>query len=41
MQWLQVSKKTNLDNLKNERQEANGHFRNKKREYLKTRIYEL
>jgi hypothetical protein len=35
MQWLQNPNQSNLDNLKNARQEASRHFKNKKREYLK------
>jgi hypothetical protein len=35
------SKKINGDNLNNVRREANRHFRNKKREYLKDKINEL
>jgi hypothetical protein len=41
MQWLQNPNQSNLDNLKNARQEASTHFRNKKREYLKAKINEL
>jgi hypothetical protein len=41
MQWLQDPNQTNVDNLNNARREAGRHFRNKKREYLKTEINEL
>jgi hypothetical protein len=41
MQWLQNPNQSNLDNLKNARQEASRHFRNKKREYLEAKINEL
>jgi hypothetical protein len=41
MQWLQNPNQSNLDNLKNARQEVSRHFRNKKREYLKAKINEL
>jgi len=36
MQWLQDP--SNMDNLNNVRRDANRHFRNKKKEYLKTKI---
>jgi hypothetical protein len=38
---LVIFSSPNLDNLKNARQEASRHFRNKKREYLKAKINEL
>jgi hypothetical protein len=41
LQWLQDPSEINGDNLNNVRCEANRHFRNKKREYLKGRINEL
>jgi hypothetical protein len=41
MQWLQNPNQSNLDNLKNTRQGAGRHFRNKKREYLKAKMNEL
>jgi hypothetical protein len=41
MQWLQDPNRSNLDNLNNARHEASRHFRNKEREYLKTKINEL
>jgi hypothetical protein len=41
LQWLQVPSEINRDNLNNVRCEANRHFRNKKREYLKDNINEL
>jgi hypothetical protein len=41
LQWLLDPSEINGDNLNNVRHEANGHFRNKKREYLKDKINEL
>ena len=41
MQWLQDPNKGNEHNLNNVRREATRHFRNKKKEYLKTKIGEL
>jgi hypothetical protein len=41
MQWLQNPNQSNLDNLNNARQEASRYFRNRKRQYLKTKINEL
>jgi hypothetical protein len=41
LQWLGLPSQINGDNLNNERSEANGHFMNKKREYLKYKINEL
>jgi hypothetical protein len=41
LQWLQDLSEINGDNLNNIRREANGHFRNKKKEYLKDKINEL
>jgi hypothetical protein len=38
---LQDQNGINEDNLNNVRREANRYFRNKKREYLKNKIYEL
>jgi hypothetical protein len=38
LQWSQDGSKVNGDNLNNVRCEANRHFRNKKREYLKGKI---
>jgi hypothetical protein len=35
LQWLQDPAERNRDNINNVRREANRHFRNKKREYLK------
>jgi hypothetical protein len=40
LQWLQDPRVVNEDNLSNVRWEAIGHFRNKKREYLKDKINE-
>jgi hypothetical protein len=39
--WLQDPSEANEDNLNDVRCEANRHFRNKKREYLKDKINEL
>jgi hypothetical protein len=41
MQWLQDPSKINGGNLNSIRRETSGHFRNKKREYLKDKIYDL
>ena len=41
MQWVKDTNQSNVDNLNNVRHEAGRHFRNKKKEYLKTKIYEL
>jgi hypothetical protein len=41
MQWLQNPNQSNVDNLNNVRREASRHFRNKKKEYLKSKINEL
>ena len=41
MQWLQDPNESNVANLSNARREASRHFRNKKKEYLKAKIYEL
>jgi uncharacterized protein YaaR (DUF327 family) len=41
LQWLQDTNKINGDNLNNIRREARRHFKNKKREYMKDKIYEL
>jgi hypothetical protein len=41
LQWLQDPSEINGDNLNNIRCAASRHFSNKKREYLKGRIYEL
>jgi hypothetical protein len=41
LQWVQDPSKINGDNLNNIRLEVSGHFRNKKREYLKDKINEL
>jgi hypothetical protein len=40
LQWLKDPSKTNADNL-NIRRQTSKHFRNKKREYLKGKIYEI
>jgi hypothetical protein len=41
LQWLQDAHEINEDNLNNIRCEPKRHFRNKTREYLKDKIYEL
>jgi hypothetical protein len=41
MQWSWDPRQSNLDNLNNVRREASRHFRNKKKEYLKTKRDEL
>jgi len=41
MQWVQDPSQSNVNNLNNVRHEASGHFRNKKKEYLKAKIEEL
>jgi hypothetical protein len=41
IQWVQDPKQSNVDNLHNARCKASGHFRNKKKEYLKDKIEEL
>jgi len=41
MQWFQDPNQSNVNNLNSVRCEASRHFRNKKKEYLKTKIDEL
>jgi hypothetical protein len=41
LEWLQDPSEMNEDNLNNTKYEASGHFRNKKRQYLKDRIIEF
>jgi len=41
MHWLQDPKQISVDNLSNVRCETNRHFRNKNKEYLEAKIYEL
>jgi hypothetical protein len=41
LQWLQNPSQNDEDNLQNLRRETSRTFRNKKREYLKTKINEL
>jgi hypothetical protein len=41
LQWLQNPNQINGDNMKNLRSETSRTFRNKKREYLKSKINEL
>ena len=41
MQWVHDPSQSNVDNLNNVRREANRHFRNKKKAYLKAKIEEL
>jgi hypothetical protein len=38
LQWLQDPSEANEDNMSDVRREASGHFRHKKREYLKDKI---
>jgi hypothetical protein len=40
MQWLKDPNQGNEDNLNNVRHEASRHFWNKKKEYLKAKIFE-
>jgi hypothetical protein len=41
MQWLKNPNQSNIHNLNNVRCKASRHFKNKKKEYLKTKINEL
>jgi hypothetical protein len=41
LQWLHDPSEINGDNLNNVKREASRYFRNKKRKYLKDKIYEL
>jgi hypothetical protein len=41
MQWLQGPNQSNVDNVNNVKRKASRHFRNKNREYLKTKSNEL
>jgi len=41
MQWLENPSQNSVDNLNNVRREASRHFRNKKKEYLKSKMKEL
>jgi hypothetical protein len=41
MRWFQDPSQSSVDNLNDVRCEAGGHLRNKKKEYLKTKIDEL
>jgi len=41
MQWIHDPSQSNVDNLNNIRRDANRHFRNKKKAYLKAKIEEL
>jgi hypothetical protein len=41
MQWVQDTDRNNVHNLYNVRHEANRHFRNKKKEYLRIKIDEI
>jgi hypothetical protein len=41
MQWLQDPNHSNVDTLNNAKCEASRHFKNKKEEYLRAKIYEL
>ena len=40
MQWAQDPSQNNVDNLSNVKREASRHFRNKNKEYLKSKIEE-
>ena len=41
MQWVQDPNQRNVDNLNNVKREGSRYFRNKEKEYLKTKIDEL
>ena len=41
IQWIHDPNQINVDNLSNVRHDANRHFRNKKKPYLKAKIEEL
>jgi hypothetical protein len=41
MQWVQHSNQNSIDDLINVRHEASRHFREKKKEYLKSKINEI
>ena len=41
MQWIRDPSRSNVDNLNNVRRNASGHFRNKKKAYLKAKIEDL
>ena len=41
MQWIQDPSQSNADNLNNVRRDANRHFRNKEKAYLRAKIEEL
>jgi len=41
VQWVQDPNQSIVHNLNNVRREANRHFRNKMKKYLRTKIYEL
>jgi len=41
MQWIQDPSRSNVDNLNNIRRDANRHFMNKEKAYLKVKIEEL
>jgi hypothetical protein len=41
MQWLQNPNRSNADKLNNVRHKANRHFRNQKKEYLRSKIDKL
>ena len=41
MQWIQDPSQSNVDVLNNARREVSGHFRNKKKVYLRAKIEEL
>jgi hypothetical protein len=41
MQWVLDQNQSSVDNVNSVRREVSRHFRNKKKEYLKTKIGEL
>jgi len=41
MQWVQDPSQSNIGNLNSVKSDASGHFRNKKKAYLKAKIEEL
>jgi hypothetical protein len=41
MQWIQDPNQSNIDNLNNVRHHGSGHFRNKKKAYLRAKVEEL
>jgi len=41
MQWIHDSRQSNVDNLSNVSRDANRHFRNKRKAYMKAKIEDL